>query len=97
MSSFQIYSQWIQLRDQRLQDELLRLKRAASVREFEQLAKDMESEEKRLWFFENEERIDLEIEDKVVKYPTRWHGKKKNPRVVDEGYVPPEIKTVRNW
>lgn len=93
----QVYQNWIAMRDQRLQDEVLRLRRASSVREFEQLAKDMEMEEKRLWFFENEEQIELEIESKEVHYPKRWHGKKKNPRVVDEGYVPPEIKTVRNW
>lgn len=69
----------------------------AAVKEFEQLAKDMEMEEKKLWYFENEEQLELEIESKQVRYPKRWFGKKKNPRVVDEGYVPPEIKTVRNW
>lgn len=97
MSPPQIYKNWIEQREQRLQEELLRLKRVASVKEFEQLAKDMEMEEKKLWYFENEEQLELEIESKQVRYPKRWHGKKKNPRVVDEGYVPPEIKTVRNW
>lgn len=92
----QVYQRWIAERDQRLQEEVLRLKRAASVKEFEQMARDMEQEEKKLWFFENEEQIELEIESKEVRYPKRWHGKKKNPRVVDEGYVPPEIVTVRS-
>lgn len=55
------------MRDERLQEELLRLKRVASVKEFEQMAKDMEMEEKKLWFFENEEKIELEIESKEVR------------------------------
>lgn len=63
----QRYQEWIAMRDARLADELLRLKRAASVREFEQIAKDMESEEKKLWFFENEEQIELEIESKEIR------------------------------
>lgn len=97
LSFFQTYKSWISNRDARLQEELLRLKRVASVKEFEQLAQDMEMEEKKLWYFENEEKIELEIESKQVFHPKRWFGKRKNPRVVDEGYVPPEIKTVRNW
>lgn len=60
------------------------------------MAKDMEMEEKKLWYFENEEQIELEIESKQVRYPKRWFGKKKKPRVIDEGYVPPEIVVKRN-
>lgn len=52
----------------------------------------MAFEEKKLWFFENEDKIDLEIESKTVRYPKRWFGKKKKPRVVDADYVPPEIR-----
>lgn len=40
--------------------------------------------------------MDLEIESKKVHYPKRWFGKKKKPRVIDEGYIPPEIKSGRN-
>lgn len=40
--------------------------------------------------------MDLEIESKKVYYPKRWFGKKKKPRVIDEGYIPPEIRSGRN-
>lgn len=93
---FQTYQQWLTVRDERLQDELLRLKRAAAIKEFERTSKDLEMEEKKLWFFENEDQIDLEIDSKVVRYPKRWFGKKKKPRVIDEGYIPPEIEVHRS-
>lgn len=92
----QTYKLWLSVRDEKLQDELLRLKRAAALKEFEKKAKELEMEEKKLWFFENEEQIELEIERKEVRYPKRWFGKKKKPRVVDEGYVPPEIQIKRS-
>jgi small subunit ribosomal protein S27 len=56
----------------------------------------MEGEERKLWFFENEDKIDLEIEDKKVFYPKRWFGKKKKPRVIDENYIPPDVDKRRN-
>ena len=56
----------------------------------------MEKEEQKLWYFENEDHIDLTIDSKKVYYPKRWFGKKKKPRVVDEGYIPPEIRANRN-
>lgn len=56
----------------------------------------MEAEEQRLWFFENEDQIDLKIDSKQVRYRKRWFGKKKKPRVIDEGYIPPEIQVQRN-
>lgn len=40
--------------------------------------------------------MDLEIDSKKVHYPKKWFGKMKKPRVVDEGYIPPEIRSGRN-
>lgn len=56
----------------------------------------MQAEEKKLWFFDNEDKIDLEIDGKKVFYPKRWFGKKKSPRVVDEHYIPPDVDARRN-
>lgn len=87
----QIYGDWNTLRDSRLADEVQRLQRTQRLAEIERVTKDMDAEEQKLWFFENEDKLDLQIDSKKVFYRKRWFGKLKKPRVVDEGYVPPEI------
>ncbi|XP_053962123.1 uncharacterized protein LOC128865797 [Anastrepha ludens] len=57
----------------------------------EQILADVAQKKQKLWYFENEELVDLEIFKKNKTYPKKWFGKKKKPRVVDENYVPPEI------
>uniref|UniRef100_A0A182QEA1 28S ribosomal protein S27, mitochondrial n=1 Tax=Anopheles farauti TaxID=69004 RepID=A0A182QEA1_9DIPT len=87
-----LYADWCALRQKRLDEELNRLERANRLKEIEQLTVEMEKEEEKLWFFENEDKIDLQIDGKRVFYPKRWFGKKKNPRTVDVDYVPPEVR-----
>lgn len=87
-----IYSDWCQVRQQRLEEELARLQRAKRIQVLEKTARELEQEEQKLWFFENEDKIDLQIDSKKVFYPKRWFGKKKKPRAVDEGYIPPEAR-----
>lgn len=87
-----IYNNWCEVRQQRLEEELARLQRAKRIQDMERMATEMEQEEQKLWFFENEDKIDLQIDSKKVFYPKRWFGKKKKPRVVDEGYIPPEVR-----
>lgn len=65
-----------------------RQKRLAHVAE---LKKELEDKERVLTFFENEDKIDLTIDSKIVRYKKRWFGKKKKPRALDEDYIPPEI------
>ena len=88
----QLYTEWCNLRQQRVDEELERMQRAKRLQEIEQLAVEMEKEEQKLWFFENEDKIDLQIDSKRVFYPKRWFGKKKKPRTVDVDYVPPEVR-----
>lgn len=87
-----IYTEWCELRQQRLDEEMARLQRARRIQELERIGREMEQEEQKLWFFENEEKVELQIESKKVFYPKRWFGKKKKPRVIDEGYIPPEVR-----
>lgn len=87
----QIYGDWCVERQAKLDAELERLNRAQRLAEIERRTADMERDEQRLWFFENEDQLDLQIDGKQVTYPRRWFGKRKKPRVVDAGYVPPEI------
>ncbi|XP_052861231.1 28S ribosomal protein S27, mitochondrial [Anopheles cruzii] len=87
-----VYSDWCALRQQRLDEELERLQRAKRLKDIEQMSVELEKEEQKLWFFENEDKLDLEIDSKRVFYPKRWFGKKKKPRTVDVDYVPPEVR-----
>lgn len=87
----QIYEDWCTIRAEKLNEELERLQRAQRLSNIEQVTKDMITEEQKLWFFENEDKLDLQIESKIVRYPKRWFGKKKKPRVIDVNYIPPEV------
>lgn len=92
----QIYSEWCDLRQQKLKEELDRLNRNKRLEEIKLVTQSMANEEQKLWFFENEDKIDLQIDSKRIFYPKRWFGKKKKPRTVDEGYVPPEVQKKRS-
>jgi len=73
-----------------------RLTRIHRLQDTEKIQAELKAEEKKLWFFENEEQIDLEIESKKRFYRKRWFGKIKKPRVLDENYIPPDIDSRRN-
>jgi small subunit ribosomal protein S27 len=92
----QIYAQWNEERQQKLDAEIARLHRIQRLINVEKVQEDLKAEEKKLWFFENEDKIDMEVEGKKVYYPKRWFGKVKKPRVVDENYVPPDVDSRRN-
>lgn len=91
-----IYAGWIEEREEKLHNEINRFSRIQRLYNVEKVQKDLEDEERKLWFFENEDKLDLEIDAKVVRYPKRWFGKHKKPRVVDENYIPPDVDSRRN-
>jgi small subunit ribosomal protein S27 len=91
-----IYAIWNEERQQKLDAEIARLNRIQRLVNVEKVQEDLQAEEKKLWFFDNEDQIDLEIEGKRVFYPKRWFGKHLKPRVVDENYVPPDVDHRRN-
>lgn len=69
------------------------MNRFRRVRELERISTEMAEKEERLWFFENEDQIDLDIErietEAARKGPTRVH--KSNARDADANYIPPEV------
>lgn len=91
-----IYLSWIQERDVKLDSEVQRFNRIERLLNAEKIQEDLKKEEKKLWFFENEDKIDMEIEAKKVFYPKRWFGKIKKPRVADQNYIPPDVDARRN-
>lgn len=91
-----IYDQWIVERDEKLSQEIHRLQRIQRLLNVEKLQEDLVTEEQKLWFFENEDNLELAIDSKKTFYPKKWFGKKKVPRVIDENYVPPDVDKRRN-
>lgn len=87
----ELFSQWEDLRRTALEEQKERLAKVKRLEDIEVLQKNLKEKEMKLWFFENEEQIELDIDAKRVFYPKKWFGKKKKPRVVDKGYIPPEI------
>jgi small subunit ribosomal protein S27 len=91
-----VYKEWEIQRQTLLQeqlDELTRQQRLAKV----QLEKEaLLKREETLFFFDNEEKYELEIEKKRVFYRKRYFGKRKKPRVADDSYIPPEVKTSKS-
>ncbi|KAM7342733.1 uncharacterized protein ACRADG_010023 [Cochliomyia hominivorax] len=90
----QLISQWQKLRNEKKLEEEQRLMEKERIENIEKLQSEINTKKELLWFFDNEEHLDLEIYNKRVFYPKRWFGKKKKPRVVDEHYVPPQIRRI---
>uniref|UniRef100_A0A1E1WSS1 28S ribosomal protein S27, mitochondrial n=1 Tax=Pectinophora gossypiella TaxID=13191 RepID=A0A1E1WSS1_PECGO len=86
----ELFKSWIKIREEKLEEQTKRLDRAKRTQLIEEKQKLLEEEEQRLWFFEKEEAIDLQIEEKekLVEAPS---GKTKSSKLSDEEYVPPEI------
>lgn len=53
--------------------------------------KELMEEEQKLWFFDNEEKIDLQIEEKEKLLITSATKQKSTIKLSDENYIPPEI------
>nr|CAH7735165.1 unnamed protein product [Callosobruchus chinensis] len=86
-----IFEKWETERHAALEEQKQRLSVADRLSNIEKLQKTLKEKETKLWFFDNEEKIELAIEAKKIYYPKRWFGKKKTPKKMDESYIPPEV------
>ncbi|KAI8440172.1 hypothetical protein MSG28_001563 [Choristoneura fumiferana] len=89
-SQEQLFKSWVKIREVKLQEQARRLDRAKRVEFIQKKQKQMTEEEQKLWFFETEEQIDLQIEEKE-KLENTTTTKKKQLQKSDENYIPPEI------
>ncbi|CAG4964833.1 unnamed protein product [Parnassius apollo] len=85
-----LYGIWINTREKKLKEQLQRLERARRMEAINLKQKELEGEEQKLWFFENEDNIDLQIEEKE-KLVDATVNKKSEQNKSDENYIPPEI------
>lgn len=86
------------MRETRLKEELIRADQHARLEKIDAMLDEMNTTEEKLWFFENESSIDLELEklesDRVeVKAKKLSRAQRK---LVDDAYVPPEVDASRN-
>ncbi|XP_073848221.1 uncharacterized protein [Musca autumnalis] len=91
----QLFPTWQKLREEKklaLEKEIADMERKENI---EKMRNEIETKKQLLWFFEEEDKLDLQIYNKRVFYPKRWFGKKKKPRVLDEHYVPPQIRKIQ--
>lgn len=91
-----LFLKWESDRVNALEEQKKRILTAKRLVNIEDLKNSLKEKETKLWFFSNEEQIELDIEAKKVFYPKRWFGNKKKPKKIDEGYVPPEVHTKQN-
>lgn len=58
----------------------------------------MSEQEERLWFFENEENIDLQINklERGGAFTEKRLTKKISAKNIDDAYIPPEVGVKRN-
>ncbi|XP_044735682.1 uncharacterized protein LOC123297916 [Chrysoperla carnea] len=89
----ELYQKWEQERLNSLEEQRIRLEKIQKLQNIEDIRKELEEKERKLWYFENEEKLELQIDANKIYYRKRWFGKKKKPRKIDEGYVPPEVIT----
>lgn len=91
-----LFLKWESDRTNAIEEQKKRILTAKRLANIEDLKKVLNEKETKLWFFANEEQIELNIEAKKVYYPKRWFGNKKKPKKIDEGYVPPEVQAKKN-
>ncbi|XP_022829092.1 28S ribosomal protein S27, mitochondrial, partial [Spodoptera litura] len=84
----QLFESWAKIREQKLQEQAQRLDRVRRIQLIQQKQSEMAEQEQKLWFFENEDKIDLEIEEKE-KLVDKTVTKKKASKTTDENYIPP--------
>lgn len=91
----------MQIRETQLKEELERIDQFNRKEKIEAMQHEMSEREKRLWFFENEDAIDIKLEAINAR---QAHANQKHRKVqasakdkkLDDSYVPPEVDAKRN-
>lgn len=89
------FTSYIDERQKALEAEQKRLETIKRLAEIEEIKKSLKERETKLWFFENEEKIELAIEEDEKERKEKEVTVKKTTSSVkktDEDYVPPEIR-----
>lgn len=91
-----MYSEWETKRIEVLKNQLAEIDRQKRLVKVEEMKKELMEKERLLTFFENEEKIELQIEQKLEKEKKLYGEEKQTAIDEEESYVPPEIVKRRN-
>lgn len=61
----------------------------------DKMLQEMSEQEEKLWFFDNEEQIDVQLE-KISSEVKEKKLTRRQQKAIDDAYIPPEIKATRN-
>ncbi|XP_059060179.1 uncharacterized protein LOC131853332 [Achroia grisella] len=81
---------WEEIREEKLEEQTKRLDRARRLQLIQEKEAEMKESEQKLWFFENEDSFDLEIEEKE-KLTEESAARNETTKNTDDNYIPPEI------
>lgn len=87
----QTYSKWNDERKEALEKQRIRLQTMQRLSNVEKSKKKLKEKEMLLWFFENEEQIELEIESKKAREGEQLQNTNISSMDTDESYIPPEV------
>lgn len=91
-----MYDLWNQIREIKLKEELKRSDHYNRIQNIETLKNELKERENLLWFFENEDKINLQIEQRGQHEVKKVKLSRSEQKKIDESYVPPEVKASRN-
>lgn len=97
VNCFQIYDLWSQIRETKLKEEIARVDHHARLDKIDTLLTEMNEQEEKLWFFENETKIDLELEkiSALTKHKKTTLSRRQQ-KAIDDAYIPPEVDAKHN-
>lgn len=87
----QLYSEWEEKRIQILREHLAELDKQARLAKLLEMKQELVERERVLTFFENEEKIELTIQQKLDREKALYGDERQAVHQSDEDYVPPEI------
>jgi len=91
----QIYSNWEEKRQMEVDRQLQLYEKQRFITEIEDKKKDLKEREEVIFFFDNQDKLEMMLPDRKKKYYPKKNSLKfgkKTPKKVDEGYIPPTVR-----
>lgn len=93
---FQLYEEWEKSRMDLLEAQLAEIDRQKRLKHVDEMKKDLQVRERLLTFFQNEEKIELQIEEKLKKEEEKYGAPIEVKEDTEDNYIPPEVKQHSN-
>ncbi|XP_015126241.1 28S ribosomal protein S27, mitochondrial [Diachasma alloeum] len=86
-----LYEEWEKIRMDLLQKQLAEIDRQQRLKDVEAMKKDLQVRERLLTFFENEEKLELQIEEKLKIEDEMYGPPIEVKEDTEDNYIPPEV------